>query len=157
MYSSLKAFNAATDWQWILLKRSPVYIYSVNVGEGCVGVLQCSTITRYLVYVCVSLSVCVFKCTYVRVCVCLFGCACVYTCMCLRSSAKALKPTKMFCCAVQHTATHPLYAGQRELSSTHHRECSQCFCTGESICCGTFTMPTKSNLKMTHLHLMYLV
>ena len=38
---------------------------------------MCGCTTHCVVYVCVSLSVCVFKCTYVCVCVCLFGCACV--------------------------------------------------------------------------------
>ena len=41
---------------------------------------------------------------YVCVCVFVFGFGVhlsVYICMCLRSSAKVLKPTKMFCCAVQ--------------------------------------------------------
>ena len=81
------------------------------------------SVIHCVVYVCLSLSVCVF----------VFGLGvhvCVFVCMYLRSSAKALKPTKMFCCAVQHMATHPLYAGQRELSSTLPRYCSQCFCTG---------------------------
>ena len=90
------------------------------------GIIKCSTITHCVVYVCVSPSLYVFKC----VCVCLGVPVCVYVCTCLRSSVQALKPTKMFCCAVQHMATHPLYAGQRELSSTLPRYCSQCFCTG---------------------------
>ena len=92
---------------------------------------MCGCTTLCVVYVCVSLSVCVFKCTYV--CVCLGVHVCVYSCMCLCSSAKALKPTKMFCCAVQHMAIHPLYAGQRELSSTHHRYCRIDCCVSEDL------------------------
>ena len=75
MYSSLKAFNAATDWQWILLKRSPLYTEWMWGRDMWVYYTLCSVCECHCLFVCTYVCACVF--VFVWVCMCVFTSVCV--------------------------------------------------------------------------------
>ena len=122
-------------------------IYRVNVGEGCVGVLQCNTLCS----VCVFVTVCVCVCVW-------FGCACV--CFRLHVFAFFCKGIKadqnVLLCRPAHGNSSIVCRSKGAVFSSPS-EVQSMLLYRDSIWCGTFTLPTKSNLKMTHFHLMYLV
>ena len=109
-------------------------------------------------YTLCSVCVCVTVCVCVYICLCLFGCACV----CLHLYVFAF-----LCDGIEADQNVLLRRPAHGNSSIVCRSKGAVFNSPsvvqsmllyrDNICCGTFTMPTKSNLKMTHLHLMYLV